>query len=300
MSKAIKWYSVYSLIKFAALASFITVVAIERQNAITSHYNADNCMTCLNAAKTHPESLYEFDQCHLKYTPNVHGKNLLYNHPVKGWFPSNGSKVPNYAYDAFAACAIAVAAGIIVVFLSFNARLNRENNESFVTILVLLSFFVIVLLLSLGTTVFSLYLKDGCYVQAVSAGYMDADLILSLLFVVLISLQGLLEEDDNRAPLLFISVLVLFTYAIFSLVVAFLVFFVSHNWVPVVYALICFASIFEVPVMLLGVETVKEMLVIQRRPTPAPEPHLENAMGVEHEEGQPNPGRNQRAPAMIM
>lgn len=265
MGKELKIYAVYSFMKFLAASVFLLTIAIQKKEEIMNHYTVSQCMLCYNAARAAPGKLFEFGPCSDR-TPSLSSPNLM----VGGGHVTvaNLSSVSSYTMWGFFTVMMALTGGLAIVYFTFSQS-NREQNRPYVYLTMLVSFFVIAMFLMLADSIFSLYMSGGCYVGVVSANWLFAGQMIVGALTLMFALSTMVVSSDMATISMVIATICLFVvYAVYCLTVAFMHYLTNHDWKPIAFAVLCFVSIFEVPIALFGAGMVKELFTFTRTRRP--------------------------------
>jgi len=173
------WYSVWNLVKFGTVASYLLVCALSTHSEIGDYYTTTKiCTACYLKAVAQPSVYFEFTECKASLTPALTGDNLLYDRGFWSFSLAN-SPVPSMVWTTATILGFLGVVYLCVVWFSWFLTRNRdrpehanaiaENDRFSVIVLTTLVFEIsslfVIILLSVSQTVLGLDLVDGCYIS---------------------------------------------------------------------------------------------------------------------------------------
>jgi len=255
-------YAVWTFIKFASAVSILMAVATQRHSGITDYY-ADNpvgrlqCDACYNRSLVEPGTIFEFGLCG-DYSGRS-GDNLLVH---VGFFESRllVSTVKQYIWlTALMFALVVLISGFIACFV---IKMGDELEGAAAPTLLLLmkvSFLLVVFNMMIVNMLSSLWLDNNpasrCYVSTTSKSYIEGSQILLYIYLGFWFAQSLLSSNSAAEAKAFMGMcefLVLFAYAIFSICSAAATYITAKDAIAIIFNVLGFASIFELPVALFG------------------------------------------------
>jgi len=262
MGAKIILYSVFCFAKFVVAFAVILAVAVPRQKEIQGTYTNATCWQCYNRSLEPGNSkvLFEFGVCHDNFIDQK-ASNLMVN---KGYWDTStdpASTVKTYVWLS----ALLFVLGLIgaAMFLVLGYLSKGESDEEGLALLfqfVRINFYESVGVMMMANSIWNLYLSDGCWISPLDKSYITGQSVLLYMYIAFAILESFCKKGGAQACMILMSALVLFGYAILSVIIASMTFIKSRDPYSLILVVLAFISIFEVPSGLFGFTIVQTVL----------------------------------------